>query len=151
MGWLNFAGRPLVRGHVGSWRQDGPKIPLDPPKTPQIGAKMAPRPPKLEPRWPQDPPKWSQDGPKTPQLRAKMVPRPPNLEPTWPQDPNQCCGQMMNHHNHHYHRHHHTISHHTTNAGSEKISPIQVLSSDGPYDIFPMAPKCYSIEGHGGG
>ena len=57
-----FTGRPLMRGHVGSWSQDGPKTP-------------------------QDHPKWNQDGPQTPQLRAKMVLRPPNLEPRWPLRP----------------------------------------------------------------
>ena len=50
---------------------------------PQLGAKMAPRPPNLDPRWPQDPP----DGPKTLQLGANMAPRPPNLEPRWLPDP----------------------------------------------------------------
>ena len=51
-----------MRGHVGSWSQDGPKTP-------------------------QDPPNWSQDGPKIPQNGAKMDPRPPDLEPKWSQDP----------------------------------------------------------------
>ena len=35
-------------------------------QNPQVGAKMAHKPPKLEPRWPTDLPTWSQDGPKTP-------------------------------------------------------------------------------------
>ena len=35
-------------------------------QNPQVGAKMAHEPPKLEPRWPTDLPTWSQDGPKTP-------------------------------------------------------------------------------------
>ena len=71
------------------------------PQTPQLGAKMAQRPPILEPRWPQDSPSWIQDGPKTPHLGAKMAPRAPILEeskmaprplnldlqhPTWSQD-----------------------------------------------------------------
>ena len=43
-------------------------------KTLQVRAKMAPRPPNLEPRWSQDL-----------QVGAKMAPRPPNLEPRWPQ------------------------------------------------------------------
>ena len=73
-----------------SWSQDGPQ-------TPQLGAKMNPRPPNLEPRWPPDPPTWSQDNLLTPQLGAKMAPGPPtwsqdgpqtsNLEPGWPPDP----------------------------------------------------------------
>ena len=54
----NLLNSHIWGGHVGSWSQDGPKTPQDPPKTPprppktpQNGAKMAPRPPNLEPRW----------------------------------------------------------------------------------------------------
>ena len=63
--------------------REHPSLPKTPRQSPQLGAKMVPRPPSLEIRWPQGPPTWSQEwvlGPSWALLGTNMAPRPFNLE-----------------------------------------------------------------------
>ena len=60
-----------------------PKSPHDPSQSPQLGAKMVPRPLSLEIRWPQGSPTWNQEwvlGSFWALLGTNMAPRPSNLE-----------------------------------------------------------------------